>query len=205
MVKKAKKTGYCEIVCVIDRSGSMGSIVDDAIGGFNTFLKEQQKLPGKATLTLVQFDHEYEVICENLALKKVKPFTDKTYVPRGTTALLDAVGKTLNDVQKRIADMDKGKRPLKVIFTILTDGHENASREFSKSQIKTMIEKLDKKKSWDFMFLAANQDAFAEAHSIGIKAADAQAFAATGAGITAACASYSSGVAGRRENSQLPH
>ena len=200
----AKKTDYCEIVCVIDRSGSMGSIVDDAIGGFNTFLKEQQKLPGKATLTLVQFDHEYEVVCENLVLKKAKPFTTKTYVPRGTTALLDAVGKTLNDVQKRIADMDKGKRPRKVIFTILTDGQENASREFSKSQIKQMIEKLDKKKSWDFMFLAANQDAFAEACSIGIKAADTQAFLATGAGIMSACASYSSGVAGRREDSTLP-
>ena len=204
MVKKAKKTDYCEIVCVIDRSGSMGSIVDDAIGGFNTFLKEQQELPGKATLTLVQFNHEYEVVCENLVLKKVKPFTTKTYVPSGTTALLDAVGKTLNDVQKRIADMDKGKRPRKVIFTILTDGQENSSHEFSKSQIKTMIKKLDKKKTWDFMFLAANQDAFAEAHGIGIKAADAQAFAATGAGVKKAYTSYSSGVGGRRESSMLP-
>ena len=101
------KKKYSEIVCVVDRSGSMGAIVNDAIGGFNTFLKEQKKVKGEATLTYAQFDTEYEIIHENKPLKKVPDLTDKTYQPRGATALLDAVGKTINEVGKRIDGLKK--------------------------------------------------------------------------------------------------
>lgn len=159
---------HTEIACILDRSGSMGAIRSDAIGGFNTFLAEQRKLPGTADLTLVLFDDEYEVPIKKMDLKDVEPLNEATYVPRGSTALLDAIGRTINDVDSRIMKDKEEDRPEKVIVAILTDGMENASKEFTKDQIKGLIEKQQNEKGWDFIFLAANQDAFHEAGQIGI-------------------------------------
>lgn len=129
-----------EIICVIDRSGSMGAIRSDAIGGFNTFLRDQQQESGTARMTLVLFDHEYEIRYDAVPLQEVEPLDTTTYVPRGTTALLDAVGRTIDDVGKRLADTDESERPAQVIIAILTDGLENASSDYSWERVSKMIE-----------------------------------------------------------------
>ena len=180
------KQNHTEIVCIIDRSGSMESIKTDAIGGFNNFLEAQKKLPGTASVSLVLFDNEYETPIQNADIKSVDPLTEKTFVPRGSTALLDAVGRTVNEVGTRFANMQEQDRPEKVMVCILTDGLENASREFSRSKIKEMVEHQRDKYKWGFVFLAANQDAFAEAESIGISKNMAVNFEQTGDGTRAA-------------------
>ena len=148
------KQGLSEIICIIDRSGSMGIIKNDAIGGFNTFLEEQKKLPGEATLTYIQFDTEYEVVHENKPLKDVQPINGSIYIPRGRTALLDAVGKTIDATGRRLANTPEENRPEKIIVAILTDGEENASHQYNLSKIKEMIKHQKEKYSWEFIFLA---------------------------------------------------
>ena len=142
-------------VFILDRSGSMESCRDDTIGGFNTFLNDQKTLGG--TMTLVQFDHEYNEVYKKKDIKDVVPLTAATFQPRGSTALLDAIGKT-------IKNWDADTKPSVVI---LTDGQENASHVFTKVHIKDLIEQKTKE-GWTFAYLGANQDAFAEAGSIGI-------------------------------------
>ncbi len=193
------KEGLSEIVCIIDRSGSMGAICNDAIGGFNTFLEGQKQLPGEATLTYVQFNDKYEIIHENKPLKDVKPINKKIYVPDGTTALLDAVGKTIDAVGKRLANTPEENRPEKVIVAILTDGEENSSHHYELSSIKSMIEHQRSKYSWEFIFLAANQDAFDEAEKIGIDRMNAVNFDATGAGVKVAYAAMYDSVSSHRK------
>lgn len=164
------------IVVVLDRSGSMASLVDDTIGGFNTFLDEQKRADGLARLTLTQFDHEYEVVYEGEDLSRVPPLDRSSYVPRGQTALLDAIGRTISVVGARIAARSDSERPWKVVFVILTDGHENASREFRRAQILEMIRAREKNEGWEFVFLGANQDAITEAGAIGIAPSKAAAW-----------------------------
>jgi len=129
--------GYIHIAVILDRTGSMESIRDDTIGGFNAFLNEQKQQPGKATLTLVQFDSQdpYEVIHQVKTIQEVSELTRETYVPRASTPLLDAIGRGINDLEKSVADMKEGDRPSKVVFVVITDGQENASREFRRDQI----------------------------------------------------------------------
>ena len=158
-----KKT---EIVCVLDRSGSMGSIIDDAIEGFNTFLKEQKKIEGEASITIALFDHEYQLLKDNVDIKKVKKLTSDDWMPRGTTALYDAIGKTILTVKERHKKIKKDNRP-NVIFCIVTDGMENDSKEFDNKTINKLIDK-QKKKKWGFIYLAANQDAFAVGSTMGL-------------------------------------
>jgi Mg-chelatase subunit ChlD len=141
------------LIFLLDRSGSMESCRDDTIGGFNSFVKDQVAVGGR--LTLIQFDHEIETTFSDMELKNVKPLTTESFKPRGSTALLDAIGTTIKT---------KTGTPLVII---LTDGHENASTKFTKSHIKDLVEQKTKD-GWTFMYLGANQDAFAEAGSIGI-------------------------------------
>jgi hypothetical protein len=157
------RKNHTEIVCIIDRSGSMESIRSDAIGGFNAFIEEQKKIPGTASVSLVLFDNEYETPYINKDIKQIEGLTDKTFVPRGGTALFDAVGKTINSTSAKIASMKKEDRPEKVVVCILTDGEENSSKEFTGDQIKVMIDNQKGQSQWSFIFLAANQDAFATA------------------------------------------
>jgi uncharacterized protein YegL len=194
------RQGLSEIICIIDRSGSMATIKADAIGGFNTFLEEQKKLPGEATLTYIQFDTEYEVVHENTPLQTIQPIDGNTYQPRGATALLDAIGKTIDSAGKRLANMSEDQRPEKVIFAILTDGEENSSGKYTLSQIKEMITRQKDIYKWEFIFLAANQDAFAEAMKLGIDHKDAFNFAPTGKGVRAACRAMSQTVAQYRNS-----
>jgi uncharacterized protein YegL len=187
-----------EIVCIVDRSGSMDAIRSDAIGGFNSFLNEQKKEPGDATLSLVLFNHEYALVHDNVNIAEVPPLDGKTYVPQGMTALLDAIGRTLDSVGQRLSQTPEAKRPRKVIVAILTDGLENASREYSRGKVSEMIKHQREVYSWEFIFLAANQDAIASAKSISIGAKDAVAFQSTGEGIRSAHAVMSREVARRR-------
>jgi uncharacterized protein YegL len=157
-----------EIAYVLDRSGSMESLQEAAISGFNSFVKEQLKAPGEANLSLLLFDDEFLQICDRLPLKEVRGLNAKTYVPRGSTALLDAIGKTIKGLGKQLAKEPEESRPGKVIIAIYTDGYENASTEFTMEKINRMITHQRKKYSWDFIFLAANQDAIATAGEMGI-------------------------------------
>jgi len=193
------KKGLSEIICIIDSSGSMDLIKNDAIGGFNSFLEEQKKLPGEATLTLIQFNTDYNVIHENKPLSDVNPISDKDYIPMGSTALLDAVGKTVDSTGRRLANTPEENRPEKVIVAILTDGQENASRSYDLSKISDMISHQKEKYSWEFIFLGANQDAFAEAAKIGIDSKDTINFAATNDGIRTAYSNMSDSVRAYRK------
>lgn len=170
-----------EIVAIVDRSGSMDSIRDDAIGAFNSFIDEQLTNDvGEANLTVALFDDRYEIMQEGKTLTEAVKFDDKNYIPRGMTALLDAIGRTINNLieRKKQGDVDGA------IIAILTDGEENSSREFSQSQIKNLIETCEKEYGWTFVYLAANQDAIAVAKDYGML--NAVNFAATGAGIASA-------------------
>lgn len=169
MSKNKKK--HDDVIMIIDRSGSMGSIRQDAEGGVNSFIDEQKEVDKKTKLTLAEFDHDYNLLYDRANIDEVAQYK---LVPRGTTALLDAIGRTLTQFKdKKI----KGKK----VVVIVTDGGENASRDFSRDDIFEMITKL-KEKDWQFMFLAANQDAIAAGGSIGIDPNATINFAATGDG-----------------------
>ena len=159
------RTDLTDITMVIDRSGSMQSIRTDAEGGINSFIEQQKQEPGETLLTLVQFDTEYEFVHSGVPVKQIPAFT---LVPRGSTALLDAVGRAINETGARLAAMAESQRPALVVFVIVTDGAENSSREFTRDQIRTMVEHQQSAYKWQFTFLAANQDAFAAGGSMGI-------------------------------------
>lgn len=146
-VTKEKKGKTTHIICVLDRSGSMSGMTGEVIKNFNCFLEEQQALEGKAKLTLVIFDTEYDVLYDEVDIQKAKPLTSKLYFARGGTAMNDAIGRVLSDKQNK----------KKAIVMIHTDGHENASREFSAKQIKKLVKGL--KKKWEFIFVGAGIDA----------------------------------------------
>lgn len=192
------RAGYVHIAVVLDRSGSMDEVQDDTIGGFNRFLDEQKKGPGEATFTLVQFDHEYQIVTNFALIACVPPLTRQTFVPRGNTALLNAIGRTIRETGYRLAAMPESDRPSKVLFVIVTDGHENASHEernpayrFTKSQINEMISLQRKEYSWEFVFLGANQNAIEEGASIGIPYHTSMTYANNVAGTAHAYASVS--------------
>lgn len=177
------KPGLSEIVVVLDQSGSMQGIKSDVIGQFNGFLEEQRKVPGEARFSLVLFDSRYyteRYIGEDI--NKVEPLNDSTYRPGASTPLLDAIGKTIISVGQKLAATPEGERPSKVIFVIMTDGLENASREFTeKGKIKEMVEHQTQKYSWEFIFLGANMDAIAEGGSLGV--AQSFSYAANAQGV----------------------
>jgi hypothetical protein len=168
------RSDLTDITLVIDRSGSMQSICEDAEGGVNAFVLEQAKQPGDVLLTLVQFDTEYEFVHRAVPIKQVPSYK---LTPRGMTALFDAVGRAINETGERLAKMAAESRPGLVIFVIMTDGLENSSVEFSKFQVRELIEQQQAKYQWQFTYLGANQDAFAEAGGIGIQSAGAANYA----------------------------
>ena len=172
-----------EMVFVLDRSGSMSGLAADTIGGFNELIEKQKKIEGDAYVTTVLFDHEYEVLHDHVALKEVAPLTDKEYFARGSTALLDAVGRTIDSVGARLAAAPEEERPEHVVFVITTDGMENASREYTAKQVREMVEHQQQKYSWQFVFLGANMDAVSEARNLGISAKYAADFTPSHSGV----------------------
>jgi uncharacterized protein YegL len=159
-----------DITIVLDRSGSMQSCRTDAQGGVNSFIEDQAKQSGEALLTLVQFDNEYEFVHKGVPIKDVPPFT---LVPRGSTALYDAIGRAINETGERLAKIPEQDRPGLVLFAIVTDGEENDSKEFTQEQIKKMIDHQTTKYNWKFTYVGANQDAFKVANSINIPTSSA--------------------------------
>lgn len=160
------KQELTDITLVVDRSGSMEAIRADAESGVNTFITDQAAEEGHCVLTLVQFDTEYEFVINGQSIKDVDRYH---LVPRGATALLDAVGRAINETAARIEKLPESERPGLVVFVVMTDGHENSSVEFTKQQIKKMIEQKQDSDNWQFTFLGANQDAFAEASAMGMR------------------------------------
>lgn len=193
-----------DITVVMDKSGSMRSLLNDTIGGFNSFLAEQKEVPGEANLTLVQFDSKHRVVFDGLPLAEVKDLTEETYRPSGNTALLDALGVAINKVGQRLAATPENDRPGKVIFLVMTDGEENASHEFSKEQIKEMVEHQTNKYNWNFVFLGANIDSIKTATSIGFAAANTSNYDATSVGTRSAYNAISAGVKGIRSSRVNP-
>lgn len=182
-----------EIVIVLDRSGSMVSIMEDTIGGVNTFLKQQKEAPGDANFTLVQFDDQYEVVHDGVPIGDVQDLSTETFVPRGATALLDAIGKTINRIKSRTALLT----PDSVVFAIVTDGQENRSREFNHSAVMELIQ-AQEAQGWQFVYLGANQDAIKEAAKFGVRSATACCYTANSVAVDNAWTSLSSNVANYR-------
>ena len=156
------------LVFVLDRSGSMSGLESDTIGGYNSMLKKQKEKPGDVKVTTVLFDDQYEILHNGLEMKDVKPITEREYYVRGTTALLDAIGKTINkmiNLQKCTPEKNRAKQ---VLFVIITDGMENASKEYSSNKVKSMVDFQKEKYGWEFIFLGANIDAYETAEGFGI-------------------------------------
>lgn len=158
-----------DITVVLDRSGSMASCRSDAEGGLNHFIQEQAKQPGTALFSLVQFNTEYEFVHRGVNLQHIIPVFHLN--PSGRTALLDAIGRAIVETGERLKNIQEHNRPGLVVFVILTDGLENASKEYTRSRIKEMLQHQESVYKWKFTYLGANQDAFAEAGTIGINLA----------------------------------
>ena len=162
------KKGLTELVFILDRSGSMSGLESDTIGGYNGLLEKQKQEGGEAVITTVLFDDHVELLHDRINLRGVAPITEKEYFVRGSTALLDAIGKTISKIgnaQKHTAEEERAER---VLFVITTDGMENASREYSLKLVREMIERQKARYGWEFLFLGANIDAAETAESFGI-------------------------------------
>ena len=165
MVKvKNKKNNTTEITMILDRSGSMGQIHEQVIRSFNDFLTEQKAVDGRAVLSLIQFDDQYEVNYESVDIQEVDDLNATTYEPRGMTALNDAIGRTITNMKVRLKDTKDN-----VVVVITTDGMENASVEFRRSQIRAMIQECETKLGWKFMYLAADDASFDEYEGMGME------------------------------------
>ena len=176
------KQGLTELVFVLDRSGSMSGLVSDTIGGFNSLVEKQKKEPGACAVTTVLFDDKYELLHDSVALNGILPMTEREYFARGSTALLDAIGRSIDktaNAQRGTADEERAE---KVLFVIITDGMENASREYSADRIRNMISAQKEQAGWEFLFLGANMDAIQVASHFGIAADRAVTYRADKAG-----------------------
>ena len=174
------KSGYTHISAIIDRSGSMASIKTDTEGGFNSFLTAQKALPGEATISLTTFDTYVETVYRMKPIQEVPAFT---LIPRGMTALLDAVGMTIRSLGEKLAAMDESDRPEKVIIVIVTDGEENNSQEFTFDAIKQLITQQTETYKWEFVFLGANQDAIQVGGRLGVPKGKSMSYACSSRGI----------------------
>lgn len=184
----------CELAVVLDRSGSMQSIKSDMEGGFARFMEEQRKLDLPCVVSLYQFDSEFEVVYEERPLDKAS----LELVPRGSTALLDAMGRSITLIGERLKRKPEHERPGKVVVLVITDGQENASREWKRDQVKAAVEHQREKYDWQFAFLGANIDAFAEAQSLGVPTRGAAKYQANTQGVSHAYNLASAGLSSYR-------
>jgi len=177
------KTNIIELVFILDKSGSMSGLESDTIGGYNSMLKKQQEEPGEAIVTTVLFDDNYVLLHDRANIKGIRPITGKEYFVGGTTALLDAIGKTINKIGNTQRYTSEEQQADKVMFVITTDGMENASREYTYEKIVKMVEHQKNKYGWEFIFLGANIDAISTAAKVGINADRAANYNADGKGM----------------------
>jgi uncharacterized protein YegL len=157
-----------ELVFILDKSGSMSGLEADTIGGYNAMLAKQKQEPGRAVVTTVLFDDQYERLHDRVDLAGLAPITEKEYFVGGTTALLDALGRTIKHIIKIRRRTREEDQPARTLFVITTDGQENASCKYSYRTIKSLVEREKRKYGWEFIFLGANIDAIATAVSFGI-------------------------------------
>ncbi len=163
------KKGLTEIVFILDRSGSMGGLEADTIGGYNSLIERQKKEEGEVYVSTVLFDDVCEVLHDRVLLDKIQPMTDREYYVRGCTALLDAIGGAIHHIGNVHKYAREEDRPEKTLFIITTDGQENSSKRYTYDKVKHMVERQKEKFGWEFLFLGANIDAVAEAGRFGIK------------------------------------
>ena len=161
------KKNLCELVFIIDKSGSMSGLEADTVGGINTTLEDNRQIEGDALVSIVFFDNTSKVILDRVPIEQVKPLTAADYRPAGCTALLDAVGDAISYHRKVQKILPRSQRAERVIFVIVTDGQENASVRRTYDEVSKMIKKA-RKRGWEFLFLGANIDAAAEAARMGI-------------------------------------
>ncbi len=185
------KQNLTEMVFILDNSGSMGPLTDDTIGGFNSMIESQKAEEGEAYVTTVLFNHVHDVIHNHVDIREITPMTRETYKTYGCTALLDAVGLTIDNIGERLAATPEEERPSKVIFVIITDGEENSSTRYTKAKVKEMIEHQQDKYSWTFVFLGANMDAVSEAANLGINTDFSKTYTASAKGTSTVYTSMS--------------
>jgi len=191
------KQNYTQIAVILDRSGSMEAVRQATVEGFNEFFGTQKKQPGEADVLFVQFDDEYETRFDG-KLADVPQLSVDNYIPRGWTALLDAIGRTINTLGERLEKKPEGERPNAVIVAIMTDGHENMSKEFTQPKIAEMVKHQREKYNWDFIFVGANQDAVLEAQKFNISPDAAITYNANSQSVRAVTASLGTYTAQRR-------
>lgn len=163
------RNGLTEIVFILDRSGSMGGLEADTIGGYNSLIERQKKEEGEVYVSTVLFDDACEVLHDRVPLENIKTMTDREYYVRGCTALLDAIGGAIHHIGNVHKYAREEDRPEKTLFIITTDGQENSSKRYSYDKVKHMVERQKEKFGWEFLFLGANIDAVAEAGRFGIQ------------------------------------
>lgn len=191
-----------DITVILDRSGSMSQVRDATISGFNEFIGQQKAEKGKAVLTLVQFDGIYEVNYKSLPIGSVENLTTRTFVPRGRTALNDAIGRTIDDIGERLHDTRERYRPDKVIVVIMTDGEENASTKYSIEQVAKMVKHQQDAYDWTFLFVGANQDAVLTGKKYNFKYGETITYDAGSTGTRSAFLAINSVVTGHRVGGQ---
>ena len=162
------KEDYCDFTLIIDKSGSMGPLQMDTIGGINQFLNEQKLVPGECKASIILFDTTVQSLCLGRDIKEVSDLNTQTYSPGGATALLDAVGTGIRELGGRLSKMPEDQRPSKVVLVIATDGEENSSVKFTKQQIADMVKHQKEAYKWEFVFLGADINAFAEAQGLNV-------------------------------------
>lgn len=197
------KKGLTELVFILDKSGSMAGLETDTIGGFNSMLEKQKAVEGECRITTVLFDNNYELLHDRIDIRAVNPITEKEYYVGGSTALLDAIGMTIQKIGNAEKNTSEDYRAEKVVFVIITDGQENASREYSSDKVKALIERQKEKYSWEFLFLGANIDAVETAGRFGIAPDRAQNFHADSEGVELNFRVMSQTVAAYREGAPM--
>lgn len=158
---------FVDINIILDKSGSMEMIKEETIRSFNNFILEQAQVEGRANISLYVFNHKYEIIYENINVKKVELLSKKKYITNGMTALLDAIGKTISFKSNHYESLSIKERPDKILFIIITDGEENSSKEYSKGNIVKLIENK-KSQNWDFAFIGSGIDSFSDKSAGGL-------------------------------------
>lgn len=195
------KQGLTELVYILDMSGSMLPLKEDTIGGYNSLIAEQKKAKGEAFVTTVLFNDQYIVKCDRENIKDVPEMTEKDYTPLGMTAMLDAIGRTITSVGAKLAAMNEEDRPSLVSVTIITDGMENSSREYTWDSIQTMIKEQRDKYSWVFSFIGANIDVDKVSSDLGIDKRLAKRYTASKSGVANVYQSISKATFGVRNMS----
>ena len=198
------KKGLTELVFILDKSGSMGGLEKDTIGGYNSMLEKQKAVPGECLITTVLFDNDYELLHDRIDIRAGSPITEKEYAVGGSTALLDAIGRTIHKIGNAQMNTADDYRAEKVMFVIITDGEENSSREYSAEKVKAQIQRQKEKYDWEFIFLGANIDAVETAGRFGIAPDRAQNYHADSEGTALNFSVMSDAVATFRKCKEVP-